>query len=242
MGRENIKPAVSVAIRYIIVALITFFVYLSVTVVITGIFTENIGYTVFSTENGQSTELYRYYFSQGEDIKFAEYQAQGLELTKITERSVLSGTPKFFNDAITQIIGAIMIFAFIHSVVWKLGDREANLACAGIKPIDKLRGLKIGILADIPFIIAYLILIIAKTGLISGNWYALFRFINFQVFTIINLIFGQATSSALAASALSVGFGAVTLLILPLVCHICYVLGYKRIVLSDRIIYKKNKM
>lgn len=240
MEKSENKVAVSISIRYIITALLTFFIYLSVTVVMVGLFTSNIGYTVYSIEDGKPIELYRYFESEGEDTKYAEYEAQGLELQKVETREALAGTPKVVCDIITQAAGVVILCGFIYASLWKLGDADRTLVLTGNKAEDKLKGLRIGLKANIPIYISYIIFLIAKIGIISGNFYAIFRFINFPQFVVINSLYGQATSSADAISWLNVVLGIVTFIIIPLVSAISYILGYNRVNIGERIVYKKK--
>ena len=240
MGISNKAPAISCAIRYIVTALITFFVYLSISVIFVGLFYQSTGYTVYKIVDEKPVELYRYSYSEGEDLKYAEYEKEGLELQKVETPSELSGTPKLITNLLTQIIGLVILFAFIHNAVWKLGDSDRNLVSSGSRASDKLRGLKIGLLANIPIYFSYLIFVFAKIGVLSGNWYALFRFINFPIFTLINLLYGQSTSTAEIIPWLNVGLGVTAFIILPLFAHISYTLGFKRISIGEAIIYKKN--
>ncbi len=240
MENSNAKIALSSAIRYIITALLTFFIYLSVTVVMVGLFTNNIGYTVYSVKDGKTTELYRYYYSEGEDTKYAEYEKQGLELQKVETREALSGTPKKICDGVTQILGLVILAGFINGSLSKLGDADRNLVLTGNKAEDKLRGLKIGLIANAPIYLSYLIFLIAKTGVISGSWYAVFRFLNFPQFMLINALYGQTTSTAADISWQKVALGVLTFVVIPLLSYVCYTLGYKRIKISEKIIYKKK--
>ncbi len=242
METSNIKVATSCGLRYIITALLTFFIYLSVTVVMVGLFTSNIGYTVYSIKDGKTTELYRYYYSEGEDNKYAEFEKQGLELQKVETRAALSGTPKRVCDAITQILGVIILFGFINNSLNKLGDADRNLVLTGNMAEDKLRGLKIGLIANAPIYLSYIIFLMAKAGVISGNWYAVFRFLNFPQFMLINTLYGQATSTAMGIAWQNVALGALTFIVLPLFAYISYTLGYKRINIGERIVYKKKRV
>lgn len=240
METSNTKVAVSCAIRYIITALLTFFIYLSVTVVMVGLFTQNIGYTVYSIEDGKTTEEYRYFYADGEDTKYAELEAKGLELQKVETRAALQGKPKIVCDAVTQTLGAVILFAFLYKHLWRLGDSDRNLVTTGNGVEDKLRGLKIGLIANTPIYLSYVIFLIAKSGILAGEWYAVFRFLNFPQFSIINALYGQATSTAAAISWASALLGAVTFIAIPLFTTIAYILGYKRINIGERLVYKKK--
>ncbi len=241
MEKSNKSAAVGCAIRYIITALLTFFIYLSVTVVFVGLFYQNVGYTVYKIENEKSVELYRYFYSEGEDTKFAEYEQQGLELQKVETPAQLSGTPKVVADVITQTAGLVIVFAFVYASLWKMGASDSNLEAVGTIVADRWRGLKIGLLANIPLYIAFIIFVVARIGIIPGSWYALFRFINFPVFSLINALYGQATSTAVGIGWGRVAAGMLTFLTLPLFAQISYTLGFNRINISEKIIYKSNK-
>lgn len=240
METTNGKVAVSCAVRYIITALLTFFIYLSVTVVMVGLFTQNIGYTVYSIEDGKTTEEYRYFYADGEDTRYAELEAKGLELQKVETRAALEGKPKFFCDAITQLLGAVILFAFLYKHLWRLGDSDRNLVITGNGIEDKLRGLKIGLIANIPIYLSYVIFLLAKSGILEGEWYAVFRFLNFPQFSLINALYGQATSTAVNISWTNAILGALTFVVIPLFTTVTYILGYKRINIGERLVYKKK--
>lgn len=237
--KSNIKIATSISIRYYVAALITFFVYLSLTVVATGAFTEINGYTAYNAETNEV--LYDYYYSEGEDTKRVEYEKDGIEIGELPIRSKVSGGGKIFTDLTGQIIGGLVLIGFIYGSLYKLGDGDANLAQFNHIQLDKIRGLKIGILAVIPSFLAWLVAVIAKTGLISGNWYSLFRFMSYQTFTLINAIFGQSTSSTDFIGWGQLVLGLTVLAVPPIIAQICYMLGYKRINLSSMFFVKKDR-
>lgn len=205
-----------------------------------GLFTSNIGYTVYSIDDGKTTELYRYFYSEGEDTRYAEYEKQGLELQKVETRAALSGTPKVVCDTITQVLGVVILFGFINNSLSKLGDADRNLVLTGNMAEDRFRGLKIGLMANAPIYLSYFIFILAKIGLISGKSYAIFRFLNFPQFILINVLYGQATSYATDIPWLNVAMGVLTFIAIPLFACVSYILAYKRINIMERIVYKKK--
>ncbi len=236
---SNIKIATSVSIRYYVTALITFFVYLSLTVVATGAFTEVNGYTAYNEENNQA--LYHYYYADGEDTKLAEYEKQGIKVSTVPLRSAVSGGGKIFTDLTGQAIGGLILIGFIYSILYKLGDGDANLAQFNHKKLDKFRGLKIGTLAVVPSFIAWLVAVIAKAGVISGSWYSLFRFMSYQTFALVNVIFGQSTSTTDNISWAQLFLGLTVLIVPPVIAQISYMMGYKRINLSLMLFFKKDR-
>ncbi len=236
--RANIKIAASNSIRYYISAIITFFVYLSLTVVATGAFTSVVGYTAYSEENNEV--LYHYYYSDGEDVRRTELEAEGIKISTVPLRSEVNGGGKIFTDVTGQVIGGLVTIAFIYSSLYKLGDSDANLVNFNHIAPDKIRGLKIGFLMVIPSFVAWLVAVIAKLGVISGSWYSLFRFMSYQTFTLINAIFGQKTSTTDNISWVQLLLGLTVLVFPPIISYISYNLGFKRIKLFEKFIYKRE--
>lgn len=236
--QKNLKIAFACWIRYMICALLAFFIYLSLSVLSVGTFTNIIGYEARNSETGET--LYTHYTDDGEDLKAAEFEAQGIKISKLAVRNELSGTPKFFTVFISQLIVLITVFSFIYKRLWALGDSDANLAnFEHIKP-NKLRGLTIGLFAIIPNFLSWVMLLLAKTDLITDKVVHIFRFINYQMFSVVNLTLGEKTMSVQ-----DVGFGQILLvltafIILPIIAEISYLLGYNRVRLSDKFIYRKN--
>ena len=235
---SNSTYAVKLGIRYLITAVIAFFAYLSLVVIMTGMFTKVIGYTAYNAESNEV--LYHYYESEGEDTKKAEYEAQGIEVSTVALRSTLSGKPQFFADFIGQLISALIILAFAHGILWKLGDSDANLVAFDHISEDKWRGFKIGAMASLPGAAAFVIAVIAKLGLLPASFIAVYRFVNYQFFTLGNLFFTRLlTDYSLVSWPMLLGSASI-MLILPLISGVMYILGYRHFTLSN-LIYKKKK-
>lgn len=235
---SNGKYAVSCGIRYYISAIIAFFVYLSLVVVMTGAFTKVVGYTAYSADNNEV--LYHYYYEDGEDTQKDEYAKQGIEVSTVALRSTLSGKPKFFAVAIAQCVAAAITLAFIHNSMWKLGNTDANLVNFSHISEDRLRGVKIGAMASLPGVIAYLLAVLAKFKVIPYSFIAVYRFLNYQFFALGNVFFGSSLTDYSNIGWGKLAGSACMLLILPLCAGIFYILGYKNISISENLIYKKD--
>lgn len=235
---SNSKIATSISIRYYVAALITFFVYLSVSVVAAGAFTEVNGYMAYNADTNE--KLYEYYYSDGEDTERAVWEAKGIEVTTVPLRTEVTGGGKIFTDVAGQGIGGLILIGFIYGVLYKLGDSDANLVNFNHKTYDRWRGAKIGIYAMIPSFIAWLVMVVAKLGVIPGKWYMLFKFMSFQTFTLISAIFGQKTNTTDILGWGQIFLGLTVLLIPPIIAQICYTFGYKRINLTSKLFVKKE--
>ncbi len=236
---SNFKIAASCSVRYIISAIATFFIYLSLVVIMTGAFTSQVGYTAYNADTNEV--LYHYYYEDGDDLKKADYEQQGINVSTVALRSTLQGKPKFFAVFTGQTVGLMLTLSFIHNVLWKVGDSDANLETFNHRDRDLLRGLKIGLCAGIPNVAAFLIAILARLNVLPGGVACIYRFINYQFFALGNVFFGY---SLINYSDISWGLllsSAVLMLLLPLICTIMYLLGHKHIIILDKLIYKNKK-
>ena len=55
---------------------------------------------------------------------------------------------------------------------------------------DKLKGLKIGLLASLPSFLSFVLAVLARFSILPEIFYKLFKILNFHVFSINNIIFG----------------------------------------------------
>lgn len=146
----------------------------------------------------------------------------------------------------TGIMSVIIYFFIISGPTWKLGNGDLNRVKFGRIKEDKLRGLKAGLIASVPIFIMNLLLILAKAELFP-NFYVAYKLLNSHLFNIIGFIDGTFLGVKNTAYLQYVSWASIIVtcvlstIITPLFCHINYMLGYKDIILSDRIIYKKQK-
>ncbi len=239
--KENMSAATKSFLSVLLVDFMSFFLFLSFTVIAVGVSTENIGYVAYAVNSeGTSEELYTYYYSDGDDTRLEEYKAQGVEIKTQNIRSTVSDSVNNLVKIITFLFTLVMFFAMIYSSLWTRGDKDNNLAAFGHIKRDKFRGLKIGILADVPFLLLYLLLAANKIHEFIPSYSAVYRTFNYYMLPIVDAAFGAAKT----AGELSVGgflLLLVTLLPLPLVCSFGYYCGNNEISLRDRFIYAKDK-
>jgi hypothetical protein len=138
---------------------------------------------------------------------------------------------------ISQTFMLILLVAMVYSKLWERGDKDNNRVNFNRMPEDKLRGLKVGLMAAIPSFAFYLLLVVSKLGLITDKYFALYRFLNISFMPIINRLAGAGVSSSRDVSWVSFLVILLTLSVVPLAAHLAYILGYKQISISEKIIY-----
>ena len=236
--KELIKNSASLFGRTIIIDIMCFFLVISLSVLITAAFSENIGYKAVGTssENTEGTVLYEHYYKDGDDLKRAEYEENGYTITESKIRSEVSKTGNVFFRVLTGIFCTILLICFIYPKFWEMGTKDSNLVHFKHKKEDKLKGLKAGLIAIIPG----LILLVILTFAFPDTQTALYKFLNCSVFAFAELIIGSSQTFKDINIIQFLGLALLKTLI-PLTAYAAYLLGYKNISLGEKFIYKKTK-
>lgn len=204
-------------------------------------FGKQIGYSMqgeIENDKGEieKTILYQYYYEDGEDLQKQKYIDEGYELTEIPHK-----TTTFEWDLIAQICITVMMGVFVYNNMWNLGYKDNNLVRIGVKKENKLKGLAIGTITAMPSIILLALFVIGKNSFAKEFSTATFSLLNPHLHRGIYLITGSQAAyfSNLAFWQIAAIFG--LLLIIPLIAFVAYLLGYKSILVSEKLIYKKKK-
>ena len=160
-------------------------------------------------------------------------------LFKSGENTKLSNSGMTFFLIISQIFTFCITCGLIYPELWNRGTKDGNLVKFKHKDEDKFKGFKIGAVSTVPNYLFLLLLAIARLGLFPKFPMALYKLLNSSVYSFIEVIVGSAVAvSELSAWRLVLLF--ILPLIIPIIAGVSYILGYKNISLSEKIIYKKN--
>ena len=236
--KELIKNSLSLFGRTIVIDIMCFFLVISLSVLITAAFSENIGYRAIGTssENTEGTVLYEHYYKDGDDLKRAEYEENGYTIQESKIRSEVSKTGNVFYHVLTGLFCTVLLICFIYPKFWEMGTKDSNLVHFKHKKEDKLKGLKAGLIAIIP---SFIVLVVF-TFVLPNTQTALYKFLNCGVFTFAELIIGSAVTFKDINILQFLGLALLKAFI-PLSAYAAYLLGYKNISLSEKFIYKKTK-
>ena len=245
-GRMNMsfsKLTGQCIIRTFLAIFLTLILYLSITFAVTGINYKAIGYEVLYSPDGQTFEKVYTYMYTGEepenwvDEKLQEYMNKE-GYYKQTIPNKLSKSAMNTVSWASQAIALVVWGALIYIVNWNAGNADADKKELGNTSVDKLRGLKAGLMATIPFAASYLILVVAK---LSGalNWaVSLFKILNFNCFAFNNMIITNGLASISYSELICL---VAVLLPIPVFATFGYAMGVRHTVLKDKIIYKNEK-
>lgn len=250
--KGNIKLSVSIWLRTILAAVMSFFVVTSIMMLSGAVFTREIGYRLYrvDSEGNQTLVEEHYYADESEDASSEapvsedspssgeeETTTTTEQLYKETLRSEMSPGARVAQDVICSILTLLLLAAFPYSVMWTQGDKDNNSVHFGHMAEDKLRGLKVGALAAIPSAGAYILLILSKLGVLLPNYYAFYRFMNVPFMPILDRLTGGTALMTAEISWGAIAAMLMTVVFVPLLAHVGYWLGYKEISLVERFIY-----
>lgn len=236
MHTSFVKLVAHCIIRIVVAAIMAFILYASFTTIAVGSLTEEIGYTVLYSEDGQNyDEVYKHYIADGEDKNLKKYiDQEGYYQTPI--RSSLTTSQKNVVMWLANGISLAVLFGMIYALMWNAGDANANRAELGNAAPDHWRGIKVALCAISPSVAAYLYLVISKLTGASGG-VALYKVLTYYCFAV-NDTFLPAGATALT---LQNGLGLlISLLPVPLFATFGYRMGEKHLIFKEKIMYQKD--
>ncbi len=225
-------------IRTLVASFIAFMIYVSITIIMVGAQTKEIGYTILYSEDGENfTEVYTHYSEDGEDTRYADYDGKELYY-KTAVRSTLSEKTNNVIRWVSQALAFILWASMIYSTVWKAGDTDVSMEEPDKKQII-LKALKSGFIADIPFAVSYLVLVITSVFKILPGYVRVHKIITFYMFAF-NDVLIKGTGNGFEITFWGILGAAITLLPLPIFCTTAYYMGKKHISIKEKLIYKKE--
>ena len=240
MMRDTLKTALKCFLSVLIVDLMCFFIYGSfVTVALSLGETEINGYQVI-TYNEEGMPLESVYCTKEEkEEKVKTFEADGTEYTA-QEIKVLTESTSNFVETLTGICSFLILFAMVYTSTWSRGDKDYSEETFAGVPVDKFRGLKIGLFATAPIALVYLYFLVDKFA--AAEYYGLgaLKTTNYYLFPIVNGIAGSA-STANDVPALSAFLLLVTLIVIPLISVLGYYLGSHGISIKEKLLYVKKE-
>lgn len=240
--KEILKGGGKLFLKTVVVNIMCFFIVISFSVLTTAAFTKNIGYKAYGTmsDSSEQTELYTYYYEDGDDTQKSAYEEEGYTVSTVNIRSEISRSGKTCFLIISEVFCFLLFCGIIYPRIWQNGTNDSNLVRFKHKNEDKFKGFKIGAVAAVPNYLLLIFLVIAKLGAFPNFPMALYKFLNSSVYSFIEIISGRAiTVSELAVWRLALLF--ILPLLIPVIAGISYILGYKNISVGEKLIYKNKQ-
>lgn len=139
---------------------------------------------------------------------------------------------------LAQVLTLIAFSFPVYSTMWEYGHKDKNRSNYGHIVLDKYRGVKVALIANSPFLLMSLLMLLSKFGLF-WNIIIPFKLVNAEVWPLINLIQPDAYLPSYTIWQMIL----VALLpILPLVIEgVGYIFGLNDYSPMAKLIYKKKK-
>ena len=233
--------AIKCVISVLILNFLCFFIQASFNIVATGVATQPAGYDIYIDDADGNPEFqYKHLYTDGEDKKLEALDKAGTEYSRVDFRTPLGKGARFFINALTMVFTISIFCGFVYSFLWKAGDTDNNKATFGVAERDKLKGLKVGLIASVPFALLWMLLVINKFATFAPWLYGIFKAANYYLYPLVNWAYG----SAMTVSEISI-VGLLILLLtmvpIPLAAGLGYYFGNSEISLKNKLLYVKEK-
>ncbi len=150
--------------------------------------------------------------------------------------------PGIANDLLLLLLLLPIYISLVYTPIWNEGDRNRNMVQFGHLTYDRYKGLKIGILLMLPYLIENVLLTLCWVKVIP-DFYWLYKTLNAHIWPILTWINPIGEEAVISVSGLHF-FELLLCWLLaayPLVISvIAYRLGYKGVLLTERLVYKNN--
>lgn len=147
-------------------------------------------------------------------------------------------------EILLQIIQLAIFGGIMYQYYWNAGSNEKNASEMNNTNPDKFKGLKSGLISVIPFAVMYAVLIIMKLFFFDKT---IFSAVVISILSLLNSPFrgfiDVRICGMVSADIAKIGIGniiasACTMLFVPTIAAVGYIMGIKRISISNLIIYK----
>lgn len=263
LNKQNIRLALNVFLWTVFAAVLNFIIYMSLTMIFTGLSTKTIGERIYELgDEGQRTIITEIYYDKtttspattsttaaGTTGASGETTAQGTTTQGATTatlptnqykesiRSEFTPGASLALDIVSQAFMLVLFMAMVYTKLWERGDKDSNKVQFKHMREDKLRGIKIGLMAAVPSFILYILFILSRFRIIAPEYFFIYRLLNVSFMPVITRMAGSGVINSTDVSLPAVFGIFLTLVVLPLTCYAAYLLGYKNISLSEKIIY-----
>ncbi|MCI8441869.1 MAG: hypothetical protein HFG27_04970 [Provencibacterium sp.] len=144
----------------------------------------------------------------------------------------------FFWTALMQLLSLLIYVSIIYSPSWYCGDHDSNSVHFGRMQEDLNKGIKIGLLTMIPYMLTPVLLVLSKLqafGIVDLGF--VYRILNMHLLYAINWLIPPEKLVAEVSWLAIIGVWLYHLII-PVTCAVAYRLGYMHVSISERLIFK----
>lgn len=238
--KKTLTVAIKVFTRLLLATVLCAILYVSMNVISTAFFSDVVGYQIYEQNEAQEVILAEeHYYQAGETIQTSETMDLADNQMFSAIRIVPDGAKRTM-EVISQVLMLIVFCVFPYHILWEFGNRDdTNVRYRGQRP-DPMRGLKIGLLAMVPFMAFWVLLIISKYVTALHSYLSIYRIVAFPYLPYTNWLVGDAVSAS------DVSLWRLLLLLLmfmvvPAVCAVAYRMGGHQFSITEFLTFVKKK-
>ncbi len=154
---------------------------------------------------------------------------------------IFSATSSPIVRLLVQIACLVLTMSLVYPTFHHMGEVDRNLVDVGQKKRNMLKGLYIGILANVPFIFSGILLVIAHFGFLPQKYYGIYKLIN-SIFYAFNSSILPSDETVLSISAGAISLTLLTFIFVPIVAMFGYMLGFNRFLFKEVVFYKNKEL
>lgn len=240
----DIKMALGVFLRTILVSLLCLMTYFGVWVLLEAVSTHEIGYRVYELDESSNQIMVEevYYSDEGAPTAPTQSPDETSRYQQIEKiRSEMPAPVVALREILCQILMLLLLIAFPYSMLWLQGDKDRNRVHFGRMQPDPWRGVRVGLMAAIPYMVVYILLLASKLSLFMDSFIHLARFIVTPFLPLFNLVADPLTVPATSQVPWwGIALLFLTVAALPVICGGAYHLGYKQYSIREHLTYAKQ--
>ncbi len=229
-SKSAFKLAVDIFLRMLAAGLMCAIVYVSMNSIFLAFGSEVTGYTLQAkNESGTYETVDKVDFAGGEK-HFPNIDTSSMRLI-LTEE--LSKGAKKGCDIASQIIMLALFCVLIYTEVWSCGEKDRNLVNYGRDKFDKFKGAKAAGMAFVPYLVLSVVISLGNLNILPIKLNSTYAFANIAFKPFIDAVLGNFS------------WYSPLLLLLPALvvivyCQAVYTIGYKQILISEKILYTEK--
>ena len=241
VGVVLINSSVKLFSRFAIGTIMCLIVFFSFNFAITAGFSDTVGHKIYyyNTETGREEQVcyHNEFNNPPEDCKCSNYESE--KLNPIPDK-MLSKSRQNISLVLAQIFSFVMITGILCGTVWEMGNKDISAVKNGRVDENKLKGFFVGLIAAVPSLLVYLLLVLSHFEIFSPEFLDSYRLFNSHFHYILTLIYSNADNAAQLTALQLILCGALHLY-LPVVSFLSYYFGYKDINFVEKITFKRKR-
>ncbi len=235
--KKTLSISGKVILRLVLATVLCAIVYLSMMTIGIGMnaFSHVVGYQLYEEkDNGEIVCIEKHTYKDGEKHLTKADIADNQTLTET--RDFLPNVKPVF-QIVSQIMMLIILAIFPYHVLWEFGNRDdTNVRYKGQR-LDPYRGLRVGAFAMVPYAILWVLLVIAKYGILPEGYAQVYRLATIPFMPYVQWVMPSALPNTTLGQLLLL---LPMLLYIPLVCGISYRLGHNQFSIREHLVFAKK--